>query len=128
MTIEERVELYKSLFPDCKAIAPVAKALAKGYREGSPLDKLEILRELDTDLTDAYKVWIPVITCWEAFLHQYRHHLQNEAREQGKRLLLVEDKTKVDSRIPYKEAVSTFYGEDDAVAWARMVMESAESL
>ena len=148
MTIEERVELYKSLFPDCKAIAPVVKALAKGYREGSPLDKLEILRDLDTALTDAYKVWIPVITCWvrdnsyvreikeiflgepdlEAFLHQYRHHLQNEAREQGKKLLLVEDKTEVDSRIPYKEAVSTFYGEDDAVAWARMVMESAESL
>ena len=96
MTIEERVELYKSLFPDCKAIAPVAKALTK------------------PDL--------------EAFLHQYRHHLQNEAREQGKKLLLVEDKTEVDSRIPYKEAVSTFYGEDDAVAWARMVMESAESL
>lgn len=140
MTIKERVELYKSLFgKDCKALDALRGFVLPMDRIGA----LEALRELDTHLSDLYMVSIPVITCWvrdnsyvretgeiyltepdlEAFLHQYRHHLQNEAREQKKKLLLVEEKTEIDSRIPYKEAVSSFYGEDDAIAWAKMLME-----
>lgn len=33
MTIEERVELYKSLYKECKALEPVANTLAKGYKQ-----------------------------------------------------------------------------------------------
>ena len=40
-----------------------------------------------------------------------------------RKLLLVEDDPKIDSRIPYKEAVSTLYGEDDAKAWSKMIIE-----
>lgn len=144
MTIEERVKLYKDLFPECKALEPVSHIMAKGYKDKYPLDKLQLLRELDTELAEVYNIFIPVVTAWvrdssyvsatkeiylgepdlEAFLHQFRHHLQNEAREQSRKLLLVEDKADVDHRIPYKEATSTLYGEDDAVAWARMIMEN----
>lgn len=144
MTIEERVKLYKDLFPECKALEPVANTYAKGYKNGTPLQRLELLRELDTELAELYMVVIPVITCWvrdsnyvastreiyigepdlESFLHQFRHHLQNIAREQERKFLLVEDDLKIDSRIPYKDNNSMLYGEDDAKAWARMIMES----
>lgn len=145
MTIEERVKLYKNLFPECKALEPVAHILAKGYKGGTSLQRLELLRELDTELAEAYNVFIPVITCWvrddnyvagtkeiylgepdlEGFLHQFRHHLQNEARVQERKLLLVEDNIEIDYRIPFKEAVSTLYGEDDAKAWSKFILEEA---
>lgn len=92
MTIEERVELYKSLYKECKALEPVANTLA------------------DPEL--------------EAFLHQFRHHLQNEARELSRKYLLMEDDPKADYRIPYREANSMLYGEDDAVAWSRFLIEN----
>jgi hypothetical protein len=146
MTIEERAEMYKNLFPECRAIASVSKILDKGYTGGTPLQRLELLRELDTDLAEAYSVFIPVITCWvrdnsyvretkeiflgepdlEGFLHQFRHHLQNEARGQERKYLLVEEDTKIDPRIPYKDAINTMYGEDDSKAWAKMIMESVQ--
>ena len=126
MTIEERVELYKSLYKECKALEPVANTLAKGYKQADPRKRLELIRELDTELTEVYMVRIPVITCgvMEAFLHQFRHHLQNEARELSRKYLLMEDDPKADYRIPYREANSMLYGEDDAVAWSRFLIEN----
>ena len=111
MTIDKRVELYKKLFPECKALEPVASTYAKGYKSATPQGKLDLIRELDTELAELYRVRIPVITVGvrdnnyvfqtkeiflsdpdiEGFLHQFRHHLQNEAREQERKLLLVED-------------------------------------
>ena len=111
MTIEERVELYKSLYKECKALEPVANTLAKGYKQADPRKRLELIRELDTELAEVYMVRIPVITCGvrddnyvhstkeiyladpdlEAFLHQFRHHLQNEARELSRKYLLMEE-------------------------------------
>lgn len=146
MTIEERVQLYKELFKECKAIGAVNAVYAKGFEQGTPLQRLELLRELDTELADLYSVWIPVITCFirddnyvlstkeiylgepdlEGFLHQFRHHLQNEAREQERKLLLVEDNADLDYRIPYKGAKHPLYGEDDARAWSKMLMESTQ--
>ena len=63
MTIEERVELYKSLYKECKALEPVANILAKGYKQADPRKRLELIRELDTELAEVYMVRIPVITC-----------------------------------------------------------------
>lgn len=99
----------------------------------------------DTELAEVYSVEIPVITAWvrddnyvhstkeiflgepslEGFLHQFRHHLQNKAREPQYKYLLVENDPKADYRIPYKDCVYRMYGEDDARAWARMVIELA---
>lgn len=93
----------------------------------------------------SYSVEIPVITAWvrddnyvhstkeiflgepslEGFLHQFRHHLQNKAREPQYKYLLVENDPKADYRIPYKDCMYRMYGEDDARAWARMVIEIA---
>lgn len=61
----------------------------------------------------------------EGFLHQFRHHLQNKAREPQYKYLLVENDPKADYRIPYKDCMYRMYGEDDARAWARMVIELA---
>lgn len=144
MTIEQRIKLYKDLFPECKALEPVANTYAKGWKNATPLQRLELLRELDTELAELYHLIIPVITCWvrddnyvastreiylgepdlEGFLHQFRHHLQNEARVQERKLLLVEDDPKIESRIPYWDTQHTLYGEDDARAWSKMIMES----
>lgn len=145
MTIQERVELYKSLFPECRAIKAYKQIIiAKGFRIASQQEKIELIRELDTVLADAYNVTIPVITFFvrddnyvkatkeifltepavEPFLHCFRHHLQNEAREQSKKLLLVEEK-KIDSRIPYRDTIYTMEGEDDARAWSRFIVEEA---
>ena len=96
MTIEERVELYKSLYKECKALEPVANTLAKGYKQADPRKRLELIRELDTELAEVYMVRIPVITCG------------------------VRD----DYRIPYRESNSMLYGEDDAVAWSRFLIEN----
>ena len=143
MDLIERVESYKVLFKGCKALEPVSMALANGYKSATPLQRLEIIRELDTELAEVYSVEIPVITAWvrddnyvhstkeiflgepslEGFLHQFRHHLQNKAREPQYKFLLVENDPKADYRIPYKDCVYRMYGEDDARAWARMVIE-----
>lgn len=143
MDLIERVESYKVMFKECKALEPVSMALAKGYKSGTPLQRLKILRELDTELADVYSVEIPVITVWvrdnnyvtstreiflmepdlESFLHQFRHHLQNEARKPQYKYLLVENNAEADYRIPYKDCVYQMQGEDDARAWARMLME-----
>lgn len=145
MDLVERVESYKEIFKECKALEPVSMALAKGYKSGTPLQRLEILRELDTELADVYSVEIPVMTVWvrdsnyvtstreiflmepdlESFLHQFRHHLQNEARKPQYKYLLVENNTEADYRIPYKDCVYQMQGEDDARAWAGMVIELA---
>lgn len=145
MTIDERVELYKEFFKACKAVSPVRQVIiAKGYREAEPLKQVELLRELGTELAKAYKVRLPVITFFvrdnnyvavtqeiylaepdlEGFLHQFRHHLQNEARQYERRLLLVEDIKGIDEKIPYKEANSLLAGEDDAKAWAKFIIDS----
>lgn len=64
MDLIERVESYKVLFKECKALEPVSTALAKGYKSATPLQRLEIIRELDTELAEVYSVEIPVITAW----------------------------------------------------------------
>ncbi len=46
-------------------------------------------------------------------------------REPQYKYLLVENDPKADYRIPYKDCVYRMYGEDDARAWARMVIELA---
>jgi len=140
MTIEERVELYKKLFPECKALDPVRAFVMPTDR----IQALEAIRELGTELAKAYKVRLPVITAWvrddsyvsateeiyltepdlEGYLHQFRHHLQNEARLYERRYLLLEDNKDLDDRIPYKDANSLLAGEDDAKAWARFLIES----
>lgn len=144
MTIEERIEKYRYLFRSCKAIKPVGDILRKGFNDSIGItQRMELLRELDTELAEAYNVRIPVLTFFvrdnsyvfqtkeiflgepdlEAFLHQFRHHLQNEAREQSRKLLLVEDDPKKDYRLPYKDTVLVMSGEDDAIAWSRMILD-----
>ncbi len=145
MTIEERVELYKKLFPECKAFSPMRQVIiAKGYKGANTIQQIELLRELGTELARVYKVRLPVVTFFvrdnnyvavtqeiylaepdlEGYLHQFRHHLQNEARDPNKRLLLMEDIKGLDDRIPYKDTNSLLAGEDDAVAWAKFLIES----
>lgn len=140
MTIEERVELYKKLFPECRALDPVRAFVMPTDRIGA----IEAIRELGTELAKAYKVRLPVVTFFvrdnnyvavtqeiylaepdlEGYLHQFRHHLQNEARLYERRYLLLEDNKELDDRIPYKDAISLLAGEDDAKAWARFLIES----
>lgn len=140
MTITERVELYKKVFKDCKALDPVQEVLQAGI----PTDRLEALeqiRGLNTALSDAYMVSIPVITVWvrdnsyvpetgeiyltepelEAFLHQFRHHLQNVERRYERRGLTVEGNLKIYD-IPYKDCMYRLRGEDDAIAWAKFLL------
>lgn len=144
MLIEDRIDLYKSLFPECKALTPVAEAYSKLKNAASVIDSIEIIRELATRLTQLYKVTIPTVTFFvrdnnyvavtqeiylaepdlEGYLHQFRHHLQNEARLYERRYLLLEDNKELDDRIPYKDAISLLAGEDDAKAWARFLIES----
>lgn len=88
---------------------------------------------------------IPVITCWvrddnyvsatgeiyltepelEPFLHQFRHHLQNVERKYDRRGLTAEGLNGLYYKVPYTKCVYKLYGEDDARAWARMVIELA---
>lgn len=56
MDLIERVESYKVMFKECKALEPVSMALAKGYKSATPLQRLEIIRELDTELAEVYSV------------------------------------------------------------------------
>lgn len=139
MEIRKRVELYKSLFGvDCKALEAV-----KGFI--LPVDRLEALeaiRGLNTELSNLYMVSLPTLTVWvrdnsyvaatgeiyltepelEGFLHQFRHHLQNVERKYERRGLTTEGKLEL-AGILYKDTVYKMYGEDDAVAWSRFLVE-----
>lgn len=143
MTIQERVEKYKSLLGTaCKAIEPV-----KEYQHiDDRIKALEAIRELNTKLSEVYEVSIPVITCWvrdnsyvpetgeifltepelEAFLHQYRHHLQNVERKY-ERLGLTMEGNRALHRVPYEKCIHLLRGEDDAIAWVKMLMELIHS-
>lgn len=139
MKIDDRVKLYKKLFKPCKAL----EALKGFILPVDRIEALEALRELNTALSDAYKVSIPVITVWvrdnsyvpetgeiyltepelEAFLHQYRHHLQNVERKYERRGLTTEGKLDI-AEIPYKDCLYKLRGEDDCVAWARFLIKN----
>ncbi|MCC8065929.1 MAG: hypothetical protein LIO94_02325 [Clostridiales bacterium] len=145
MKIMERVELYKNLFKDSVALAPVGKA-KKGWVEKDSFEKLETLRVLNTELSELYQVSLPVITVWvrddcyitstgeiylcdpglENFLHQYRHHLQNVERKYERRGLTCEGLGKEFWSIPYKDCLHRMRGEDDARAWSKFLIEAAE--
>ena len=144
MRIADRVKRYKKLFYDCKALDPVKAVMQAGIHTNK-LEALEQIRELNTALADAYMVSIPVITVWvrdnsyvpetgeiyltepdlEAFLHQFRHHLQNVERKYERRGLTVEDKNEL-SKIPYEDCIYKMRGEDDAIAWARFLIEESK--
>ena len=148
MNIRNRVELYKQVFGDkCKAIEPVKEFIK--CIPADDLEQLEALRRLNTVLSDEYKVIIPVMTVWvrdynyvnatyemyltepslEEFLHLFRHHLQNIDRRYERRGLLVEDIEEQSIReMPYKDTVKRMYGEDDARAWAKYVIEMAQGI
>lgn len=139
MEIKKRVELYKSIFgADCKALEVV-----KGFI--LPVDRLEALeaiRGLNTELSNLYMVSLPTLTVWvrdnsyvaatgeiyltepelEGVLHQFRHHLQNVERKYERRGLTTEGKLEL-AGIPYKDTVYKMYGEDDAIAWSRFLIE-----
>lgn len=139
MEIKKRVELYKSLFgADCKALEAVRGFILPVDR----LEALEAIRELNTELSNLYMVSIPTLTVWvrddnyvaatgeiyltepelEGFLHQFRHHLQNVERKYERRGLTTEGKLEL-AGIPYKDTIHKMYGEDDAIAWCRFLIE-----
>ena len=144
MRVSDRVSLYKSLFPACKAVEPVAEAY--NTLEGDPpvIECIEALRGLATKLTQLYKVTIPTVTFFvrdhnyvactneiflgsvdlKAFLREYRFHLQNEARKYEKRYLLLEDREDLDISLPFTDTELLMYGADDAEAWAQMLIEN----
>lgn len=65
MRIRDRVELYKGLFKDCRAVEPVRELMeSTSWITGDDIEKLEEIRELNTKLSDLYQVSIPVITVW----------------------------------------------------------------
>lgn len=141
MLIVDRVDLYKSYFSECKAVEPVKTLLHKGVPVDT-LDALEALRALNTELSDLYMVEIPVITCWvrdsnyvpetreiyltepdlKDFLHQFRHHLQNIERRYERRGLTTEGNQDI-AQIPYQDCIYHLRGEDDAIAWSKMLLE-----
>lgn len=143
MKLVDRVELYKVLFHDCKAIEPVRELLQEGIHTNK-LEALEQLRKLNTALADAYMVSIPVITVWVrdnsyvpetgeiyltepdllSFLHQFRHHLQNVERKYERRGLTVEGHLD-QSKIPYEDCIYNMRGEDDSLAWSNFLIEEA---
>lgn len=143
MRIADRIKLYKSKFSDCRAIKPVKEIYSK-WVEAGELERLELLRELNTQLSDLYMVSIPVITVWVrddnyvkatgeiyltepelgGFLHQFRHHLQNVERKYERRGLTAEGKMEY-SKLPYEDCLYKMLGEDDAIAWARFLVEVA---
>lgn len=145
MEIQERVKLYKKIFKDCKALDPVKAVLQAGVSTNK-LEVLEQIRALNTELADAYMVSIPVITVWVrdnsyvpetgeiyltephvgAFLHQFRHHLQNVERKYERRGLTTEGDL-VLSKIPYEDCIYNMRGEDDAIAWATFLLEEANT-
>lgn len=138
LSIDERVELYNKIFKDSIAIEPVKAFILPVDRLGA----LEAIRELNTTLADLYKISLPVITCWvrddnyvpatgeiyltepdlEAFLHQFRHHLQNVERKYERRGLTAEGLSKEFHKVPYEKCLYKLYGEDDARAWAKFLI------
>ena len=147
MTIRERVELYKRVFKDSVAIEPVREFMNKcDWITGDDFERLECIRSLNTELSGVYQVSIPVITVWvrdnnyvsatgeiyltepdlEGFLHQFRHHLQNVERKYERRGLTAEGSMDKNVwRLPYKDTIHRMYGEDDARAWSKFVIEAA---
>lgn len=142
MRIADRVNLYKRYFGTCKAVGPVKEYFEAGIPDDE-IEALEALRALDTALSRVYEVRIPVITCWvrdsnyvpetleiyltepdvRAFLHQFRHHLQNiERRGIDRAGLIVEGNAEI-ARLPYTDCEHRMLGEDDAVAWSEMLIE-----
>ena len=146
MAINDRVELYKMYWSDCKA-AKAVKAFIQTTRVSvDKIEALEAIRELNTKLSDLYQVEIPVITCWvrdsnyvpetgeiylteptlKDFLHQFRHHLQNVERRYERRGLTTEGDQKL-ANIPYQDCLYSLRGEDDAIAWSLMLLDDKGS-
>lgn len=139
MRIADRVKLYKKVFKDSRAL-PILKEFVMPV---DGLEALEAIRSLNTELADAYMVSIPVITVWvrdnsyvpetgeiyltepelEAFLHQFRHHLQNVERKYERRGLTVEGKLEY-VQLPYEDTIYRLRGEDDALAWSKFLVDS----
>lgn len=142
MTIYERVDLYNKIFKDSIAIEPVKEFVMPVGR----IEALEAIRELNTILADLYKVSLPVITCWvrddnyvsateeiyltepelEPFLHQFRHHLQNVERKYERRGLTAEGLSEDFYKVPYIKCIYNLYGEDDARAWAKFLVNKTK--
>lgn len=145
ISIEERISLYKIIFADSVAIEPVRVFLQAGVHTDR-LEALEAIRELNTALTELYKVSLPTITVWvrdnsyvpetgeiyltepdlEAFLHQFRHHLQNVERKYERRGLTAEGNNTL-YKVPYENCIYKLRGEDDAIAWSKFLIELAEA-
>lgn len=141
MTLQERITLYKEIFKECKALPLIQEFIMPVDR----LDALEAIRELNTNLSDLYEVSIPVITVWvrdnsyvpetgeiyltepelEAFLHQFRHHLQNVERKYERRGLTTEGNKDL-AKIPYENTIYMLRGEDDALAWSKFLTENTK--
>lgn len=139
MRIQERVNLYKKIFKECKAL-PLVQSFVMPVEK---IEALEAIRSLNTELADAYMVSIPVITVWvrdnsyvpetgeiyltepelEAFLHQFRHHLQNVERKYERRGLTTEGDLE-QAKVPYTDCIYNLRGEDDAVAWSKFLIDS----
>lgn len=138
MYLSVRIDLYKKIFKECKAIFPVRNFIEKMDK----IEALEEIRKLNTELGDLYQISLPVITCWvrdnnyvpetgeiyltepklEPFLHQWRHHLQNVERKYERRGLTVEGNMEY-YKIPYENTVYGLRGEDDAIAWTKAIMD-----
>ena len=139
MRIQDRVTLYKKIFKECKAL-PLVQSFVMPVEK---IEALEAIRSLNTELADAYMVSIPVITVWvrdnsyvpetgeiyltepelDAFLHQFRHHLQNVERKYERRGLTTEGDLE-QAKVPYTECIYNLRGEDDAVAWSKFLIDS----
>lgn len=139
MMIDERVKKYSKLFSECKALDPVKAFIQPVDR----IEALEAIRDLNTQLADLYMVSLPTLTVWvrddnyvpatgeiylrepelEPFLHCFRHHLQNVERKYERKGITTEGKLEI-SRVPYEDTVYKLYGEDDAIAWARFLIEA----
>lgn len=139
MRIQERVNLYKKIFKECKAL-PLVQSFIMPVGK---IEALEAIRALNTELADAYMVSLPVITVWvrdnsyvpetgeiyltepelEPFLHQFRHHLQNVERKYERRGLTTEGNLE-QAQLPYKDCIYNLRGEDDAVAWSQFLIKS----
>ena len=146
MIISDRIDLYERLYKGSGALTAVKKVIDDGFYTKDGLEALEALRSLNTELSDLYQVSIPVITVWvrdnnyvaatgeiyltepdlEGFLHQFRHHLQNVERKYERRGLTAEGiMDKNVWRLPYRDTIHRMYGEDDARAWSKFVIEAA---
>ena len=148
MSIQDRINLYIVDYHESKAIASVKYFIDNPVDSlSSRLDSLEAIRRLNTELSDLYKVEIPVITCWvrdnsyvpetreiylvepelEGFLHQFRHHLQNVERRYERRGLCTEGIPNTPVNMPYTDCVYGMRGEDDAIAWSKAIIKLAQS-